>query len=388
MRSDTTVGSALRSRITILLLAVAVCCAVTVEMSPTGSLSLIGTDLGVPTPRIGVAVSSYAVGTAVAAIPLTALLGRFDLKRVVVFLGALFALTAAISGLAPTAGALQITRAINGAVHGGFFATVLAYGASVAPSTQAPRAMATILVGNAVALAAGVPLGNVVSQNASWQWTVFGPAVALAGTIAIVAATGARTSRQRDSDASSWRKVPAVVVALALLFGVALMGHFTLYTYLETLTTSRSDSPAFTPVTLTAYGVGVVAGTAVSGKLTTRFGLSGAAFVVALEALSILSYGVFTGEVPTLLLVMAIGCCFGLLPTIVQSHMLEASSVASRTFASSLAVVAFNLGIAGGGLLGGRALAMSVNMVWTLGALFLLISCLGFAVVATVVRRQ
>lgn len=357
-------------------LPVAVFFAVTVEMAPVGAVSTIARDLGAGVERVALGSTAYAAATAVVAVPGALLLRAAPLRRAVVVAGAVFAAAAALSVAAADLPAFLVTRALTGVAHGCFFPLALALAAR--SSVRPERAVAHVLLGNAGALALGVP---VVEALSTWSWRV--PLLVAAVAVALAAA-GAPPERVRAAaaDGRAGGAPPGAVLALAAAFALALAGHFTFYTFLTPLAESASSSAT---AVLGAYGVAVVVAALVAGPLSGRSRLPRACAVAAVEGVLLAALAATGAPVAVVAAGVVAGLCFGLLPALVQSEMLAIAGDRA-TLASAVAVVAFNVGIAAGAALGGAASSRGPGAPPLLGGALLVAAAVAIAACAVVQR--
>jgi MFS family permease len=84
----------------------------------------------------------------------------------------LFAVGSAVSGSAPTLGALIAGRAIQGAGGGAISILIEINVADLVPLRERPQYMSIILLAYTVAVCIGPSVGGVLAQHASWRWYV------------------------------------------------------------------------------------------------------------------------------------------------------------------------------------------------------------------------
>nr|WP_231126934.1 MFS transporter [Motilibacter aurantiacus] len=341
------------------LLGATIFAALTTEILPVGLLSEMGADLGVPESRVGLLVSVYAVVVVVGSIPLTALLVRWPRRTALVAV----LLTYAVSNLlvASAAGfwATLVARVLGGLAHAGVFSIVVALAVTAARPEQAGRAIAYVNAGNALALSFGVPLGTFLGTAVGWRW-----AFTLAGAGLLVLALGAArmlpaapapsAAGPALSIGAALRRPALLVVAVTIM--VFTLGHYTAYTYISPLLRNAGVPEAALGAALLAYGVGSLLGLSAAAALADRRlrpGLTGA-FALTVAALVALG-GPASSPWAATAAVFAWGVAFGALPTLLQTAALHATP-GSPDLAPSVVNSSWNVGIASGGLLGGRVL--------------------------------
>jgi DHA1 family L-arabinose/isopropyl-beta-D-thiogalactopyranoside export protein-like MFS transporter/DHA1 family inner membrane transport protein len=230
--------------------------------------------------------------------------------------------------------------------------------AGLFPAAVRGRMVARFSIGPALAPVLGVPFGTWLGQQAGWR-TAFAvmAAVGLAVAVAVVVllptfppADGG-AARGTAPDAGRYR-VLMVVTALAIT------GFMTFQTY---ITPFLLDVTGFAAPTLAGLlfvgGVAGVTGTVLVGRVLDSRPVG--ALVVPLGLMTTALLGLFAlGRLtaPTVALLAAGGLAFSAFAAAVQSRVLQVAP-GSTDLASAATSAAFNVGIAGGSLLGGVLLA-------------------------------
>jgi len=343
------------------VLTLATFAAVTAEVLPVGLLPIIATDLSTSESRVGLLVSAYAIVVAVASLPLTALLGRWPRR---------WALTALLVGYAAGNAVFAVTsdywvavaaRLLAGLAHAGFFSVTIGAAISLVPPARAGRVTALVFGGVTLAFAGGVPAGTALGTAVGWRWAVAGIAgvlLLLAGLVAVLLpaspppAAAAPTSVRQVLRRRPVQLVAAVSVLLTL-------GHYTAFTYVSPILRAAGIGEDHVSLVLFGYGAAGALGLALAGALADRIPRSALVGTAALVGLSLGAIGI--AGTSTALVVGATvvwGVAFGAQPTLLQTAARRASADAGD-FAPGLTNATTNVGIAGGGLLGGRELAAS-----------------------------
>ena len=164
----------------------------------------------------------------------------------------------------------MLTRFLSGFPHGAFFGIGSLVAASMVPKERRTWAVAMMLIGLGAANVVGVPLTTMLGQNVGWQapyWVVGG-----IGVVTVLALWAWVPWQPLDGAASMRGELTALTrlqVWLALLIGVVgFGGMFATYSYIAPTMTELSRFPAaFVPVVLAIYGVGMVSGMLVSGRV-------------------------------------------------------------------------------------------------------------------------
>jgi len=344
----------------------------TTEFVVVGLVPDLAADLDVGVPTVGLLITGYALGIALAGPILAAATGRVERKRLLLALMGLFIAGNAAAGLAPDFALLLAARILTSFSHALFVSVAIALAISLVPRGRQASAIAAIFAGLTVALAVGVPLGTFVGENLGWRVPFF--VVALFGTVAFVAdavllpraaAEELTPIRARLQMLTKPRLLAALVVA-TLGFGGQILAYSYISPFLETIT---KTPPSELSLLLLVFGVAAAIGTFAAGPLGDRWPVGSVAAGLVLLALVLLAMTFVAGNgvaaIVGLVLWGALG--FGLAPLI--QNLVNLSSPGVITITGSLAVSAFNLGIAGGSVFGGLVVArLGVGSVTWVGA--------------------
>jgi len=249
-------------------------------------------------------------------------------------------------------------RMLGGLAHAGLFSVVFAAAVSAVPPSRAGRAVTFVSAGNAVGLAVGVPLGTAVGSAVGLRVT-FAAAAALMAVLAVLilvvlprAAPPAATTA--DPVLSAVRRGPLLIVAVIVV--CTTLGHYTPYTYLTPAILAAGVAPGRVSVVLFGYGAAVVVGLTLAGVVVDRHPVRGLQTAVALTAASVFAVGLaHASTAATVSAVVVWGAAFGALPTLLVTAALRAAPD-SPDAAPAVVNTTFNIGIAGGALVGAREL--------------------------------
>lgn len=340
----------------------AVFTAIATEVLPVGLLPLMSQGLGVTQARIGLLVSTYAVAVAVASIPLAAFLMRWPARSVLVSLLLTYALSNAALAAATGYWVAFGARLLGGLSHAGFFSVVFSAAVDLVPRARAGRAVAVVSARNALSLALGVPLGTALGVAVGWRWAfVLASLVmlALAVTVAVVLPAGA-------PPAAAEGRLPVLaairqrrLLLFATMVVVLTVGHYTAYTYLTSLLSGAGVAQSSVSLVLFGYGAAGLLGLAAAGVTVDRHPRAALSAAVLLLASSLFVLGLFSDRLVVVVVAVALwGLGFGALPTLVQAVGLQATP-RSRDAAPAVVNATFNIGIAAGGVIGGRELLVA-----------------------------
>ena len=341
------------------LLALATACFIGMmtEAMPAGLLPQIGADLKVSEALTGQLVTAYAIGSILAAIPLTAMTRAWRRRRVLLLaIGGFFVLntvTALSTNYAITLGA----RFFAGVFAGLLWALVAGHASRMAPEHLRGRAIAIAMVGAPIALSLGIPLSTVLGHTLGWR-SAFGVMSAL--TVCLLAWVrfgvpdfpGVTASRQVSI--GKVFGIPGVKSVLFVTLAYAL-SHNALYTYIAPYVVSAGMS-ANLQTALFVFGMSAVVGIWIVGMLVDRWLRELALASVAMFCLA--AAAMFVWPASPLVVYASIaawGLSFGGAGTLYQNASANAAGEAADV-AQSIFVTTWNVAIAGGGLVGGAML--------------------------------
>jgi DHA1 family inner membrane transport protein len=284
--------------------------------------------------------------------------------------------------LADTYGALMGVRFLAGLPHGAFFGIGSVVAAGLVEHDRRTWAVAMILGGLGVANVVGVPLATVLGQRVAWEAPYV--VVGFIGLLTVVALARWLPHQPASGDESMRGELRALhrgQVWLALLIGtVGFGGMFAMYSYIApTMTELAGLDESHIPWVLAGYGVGMVTGMVVSGRVARWGILRGIATVLALIAVLL---AVFGTAAHTLWLAVALVYALGVLPSILvpllQTRLMDVAHE-GQGLAAALNHSTLNLANALGAWLGSLVLTWG----WGYGAPSLVgavLACLGLLV--------
>ncbi|MFT9198611.1 MFS transporter, partial [Gluconobacter oxydans] len=204
------------------------------EALPAGLLPQMGRSLNVSDAMVGQLVTLYAIGSLVAAIPLTSVTQSWRRRRLLLLAIGGFAVVNTITAVSTSYVLTLAARFLAGISAGLLWALLAGYASRmVAPALQG-RAIAVAMVGTPLALSFGIPLGTLLGTMVGWRYT-FGIMTALTGGLlgwVVVAVPDFPGQRQgRHLTLRHVFLMPGVrrVLSVTLLF---VLAHNILYTYI------------------------------------------------------------------------------------------------------------------------------------------------------------
>lgn len=324
------------------------------EAMPAGLLPQMGEGLDVSPALVGQLVTLYALGSLLAAIPLTLLTRGWRRRPLLLVAIGGFALVNSVTALSSHYGLTLGARFFAGVFAGLLWALLAGYASRmVAPHLQG-RAIAVAMLGAPLALSLGVPAGTFLGTVAGWRLSF-----AIMTGLTLVLLIWARWqlpdfAGEPPGKRLGMREVltlPGIRPVLWVTFTYVL-AHNILYTYIAPLLAPAAITADIDRVLL-VFGLAVLlsiwlAGLLIDRWLHTLLLISCALFGLIAVALA------FWINIPAVIYVAIAlwGLAFGGLPALLQTALAK-SAGASADAAQSMLVTVWNLGIAGGGLAGG-----------------------------------
>lgn len=338
----------------LLALAMAAFITILTEALPAGLLPQMAQGLAVSEAWVGQTVTVYAIGSLVAAIPLT--LATQGIRRRPLLLAAMagFFVANTVTTLSTSFALTMLARFLAGVAAGLLWALLAGYAARMVPECQRGRAIAIAMVGTPLALSLGVPAGAFLGALAGWR-VCFGIMSAMALILMVwVRVQVPDFDGQTKGRQLSLGRVVALPGIRPVLFVVLafVLAHNMLYTYIAPFLAAAGMAER-TDVVLLVFGVASLAGIWIVGVLIDRH-------LRVLTLASTLLFGVAAialgvgSEVPAIVhaAVGLWGLAFGGAATLFQTALAKAAGDAAD-IAQSMLVTAWNTAIAGGGLVGG-----------------------------------
>ncbi|WP_205206681.1 MFS transporter [Asaia sp. As-1742] len=341
----------------LLALATAGFITILIEALPAGLLPQMGRSLNVSDAMVGQLVTLYAIGSLVAAIPLTSATQGWRRRRLLLLAIGGFALVNTITAVSTSYVLTLAARFLAGVSAGLLWALLAGYASRMVVPALQGRAIAVAMVGTPLALSFGIPLGTFLGTMVGWRYT-FGIMTALSvGLLGWVVAVVPDFAGQRQGRHLTLRHVflmPGVrrVLSVTLLF---VLAHNILYTYIAPFLI-RAGMGGQVDTVLFVFGltalVGIwLVGTLIDHWLRTLVLASIALFMIAGCILG------FAGTSPIAIYVGIVlwGLSFGGAATLFQTASARAAGEGAD-IAQSMIVTVWNAAIAGGGIVGGLLL--------------------------------
>ena len=330
-------------------------------------LPYVATDLHISIATAGHLISAYALGVCAGA-PALVLTRKFQLKNTLLCLVALIVVGNSLAAISPNYATMMIARFISGLPHGAYFGVGSIIASKLAKEGKSTEAISIMVAGMTIANLLGVPLGTSLSSLLSWRG-VFG-SVGIGGLAVLF---------------YIWRWVPQVEKlpnngfkgqfrflksgAPWLIIAGTMLGNggiFCWYSYIHPLLTDVAGfSEASITLLMILAGLGMVCGTLVGGRLSSRFapGLV-AALTQGCAALILLSI-FFLAPYPLPMVLLMCLCTMALFAvSSPQQFLVIRYSQGGELLGAASIQVAFNLGNALGAYCGGLPLEMGLGYTY------------------------
>ena len=354
-------------------------CIVT-ETLPAGLLPLMSDGLGITPALAGQTVTAYALGSVIAAIPLTIATQQWRRRNVLLLTIVGFLVFNSITAVSNDYALTLVARFFAGAAAGLAWSLLAGYARRMVQPDQQGRAMAIAMVGTPIALSLGVPLGTWMGGLLGWR-TAFAAMSAL--TVVLIVWVLVKVPDYPGQSAAQrvpLRKVlttPGVRPVLATVMAW-MLAHNILYTYVAPFAANAGLAERV-DVLLLVFGVSALIGIGVAAKRVERHLRSTVLVSLATFFVICVTLAFLQQLQPVVYVCVAIwGLTFGGAATLLQTALADSAGEGADV-ALSLNVVAWNLVIAGGGVMGGVLLDQWGAQTFPAAMAFLL--AVGFCIV-------
>ncbi|MER6814656.1 MFS transporter [Spirillospora sp. NPDC000708] len=324
------------------------------ETLPAGVLPAMSDGLHVSESAAGQAVTVYAAGTALTAIPLTAATAGWRRKRLLLASMAGFAAANTVTAVSSDYPLTLIARFVAGVAAGLAWALLAGYARRLAPARLQGKAVAVAMSGIPVALSLGVPAGTFVGGALGWR----SPFLIMTGLTAVLLGWIVATVPDHPGQPSQERPgmlraltVPGVAPVLFVTL-VFVLAHTILYAYIAAFL-KHVGMGGSTDLVLLAFGIASLVSIWFTGARIDRR-------LRALAVASVLLVGAAAGvlavpahdEALVYLAALLWGLGWGGVPTLLQTAAADAGGSAADA-AQAMLVTVWNVAMAAGGIVGG-----------------------------------
>lgn len=330
------------------------------EFVVAGLVSAISADLHESISHVGSTIAAYALGAAIGAPIITAMLASWRDKSVLLLTLAVLAVGSVVINLAPDILTLHGIRFTIGLAHGVFMAVASNAAVKLVDPVRAGRALSLVWIGLTLSIAFGVPIGTFFGSY--WSWRMVFLAIGGLGLISTVGlillmcqqpASTQRTNSLKQGLAALLHRELLMAATIAMLVSVATFSFFTFVSpFLLDITRIQ---PQVLSIAMLVFGVCSILGNLLGGYLVDAFNadrcLLGGLTALMLNLLSLHVWG--DSMIAAVTLVGLLGVVFFAIVTMSTLRMLRLAHhyiPQSSAVASGLNIASFNLGTALGGV--------------------------------------
>ena len=327
----------------------------TTEYIPIALLSDIGATFNMPPTEVGIMITVYAWIVALLSLPLMLATKNIERRKLLLVLFAFFTISHIVSYFAQSFEILLVSRIGIALTHAVFWSITASLAVRVAPQGKGNQALGLLSTGTVMAMVAGIPLGRVIGQHSSWQFSFLLIGLCAAAVMGILAKNlpllpSVNTGSLKSLPGLLKRKNLMLLYALTVLL---ITTHFTAYSYIEPFVLQAgSFAPEQVTIVLSLYGLAGFAASYLFGKWFAkhqRIFLLTSVSVIMASTLCLLPLAAY--QIAVYALVFVWGIAIVVLSLGMVSKVLDFASDATDV-ANSIYSGLYNVGIGGGALLG------------------------------------
>ncbi|WP_142271437.1 MFS transporter [Mycobacterium sp. AT1] len=329
----------------------------TAEMFPIGVLTDVSSDLHTTESGAGRMLTVYALVAGVAILPTVALTRHLDRRVVLVGSLVVLAVSQAVLAFASNLPTALAARAIAAVPHGLLWSTVPIVAVSLVSEDRQGRATAQVFLGGSAALVGGAPLMTGLAAWIGWR-----PAAGVLAAVAMVlgvllrvilpASPPGEEASEPTPRESSWI---TCVVRVCVLTVAVVTASYVPYTFFSVMAQPYGFHAWSLGGLQIAFGVAGLLAVALIGRIIDR----SPDFALTLTVAGLVTaFGVVALEPPMPVFVIGVilwGAALACVAPTMQTAALR-SGPGDQVMASALYVLAFQIGISAGSLLGGIVL--------------------------------
>lgn len=324
------------------------------ETLPAGLLPQMAAGLNISSALAGQTVTAYALGSLIAAIPLTIATQGWRRRNVLLLATAGFLIFNSITALSANYWLTLTARFLAGVAAGLSWSLLAGYARRMVAIHQQGKGMAIAMVGTPIALSLGLPLGTWLGGVLGWR-----SAFAVISVLTLVLVVWVLAKVPDYPGQSRHERMPLLKVLTTtgvrpvLSVVIAwMLAHNILYTYIAPFLQLAGLSSQVDLVLL-VFGLSALLAIAVIGRLIDHHLRSSVLVSLAVFALVSLGFMGFSHIPAVLYLGVAVwGLTFGGAATLLQTALADTAGEGAD-IALSMNVVAWNGAIAAGGITGG-----------------------------------
>ncbi|WP_235529651.1 MFS transporter [Sphingomonas sp. Leaf242] len=328
--------------------------AILTETLPAGLLPHMAAGLDVSESLAGQTVTVYAVGSLLAAIPLTLYTQGWRRKPTLLVAIVGFLIFNCVTAVSTSYALTLVARFMGGVAAGLGWGIIAGYARRMVVAPLRGKALAIAMVGTPLALSIGVPLGAMLGTTLGWRMA-FGlmsitTLILIGWVLWQVPDFPGQPAEQRLSIARVFR-TPGVRTVLVTLFAW-ITAHNILYTYIAPVA-ALSGVQGRLDLVLLGFGVAALVGIWVTGVLIDRALRPLVLVSLTVFAAVSLAFGLFAASpVATIAATILWGLSFGGAATQLQTALADAAGD-GVDLANAMLTTTWNGAIAAGGMVGG-----------------------------------
>lgn len=372
--------STFRQNLLIVILSLGVFGIINTEMGVVGIVPQIAERFAVSVPAAGWVVSIFALMVAAAAPVMPLLLSRFERRRLMLLILALFTLCNLAALFAVQFWQLLAARALPALLHPVYVSMAFTLAARAAGPGHEARGIARIFVGVSAGMVLGVPAAAWITNN--WSYEAAMALFALINAL-VLAATWLVISPQPGATARIGRQLSLLkrpVLILSVLSFVfingAMFGFFSFMSdFLHHISGLDFDRIS---LLLLGYGLSNICGNLIGGRL---FDQHRRFYTLALPALMlglyVLLFAAGGSAAAAVIILLTVGLCAGFV-NIAGQYLILSAAPEAPDFANGLFLTAANFGTMSGTVLCGVFIALRDTRFSLIGAFIYLALALIF----------
>ncbi len=325
------------------------CCAFvfnTSEFMPIGLLTDIAASFSLTESQAGIMISVYAWGVMLLSLPLMVFASRFEFKRMLLGVLAVFSLGQFLSAVAPTYPILVCARLVVACAHAVFWSVASIMASRLVDTRHGALAISMIATGSSIAQIFGLPLGRAIGLAVGWRMTF-----AVVGVLSAIAVVYQATvfpampagERFTVKQLPELLKNPLLIALYAVTVFMAT-GYYAGYSYIEPFLAqvAHVDAGAIT-MTLTAFGCSGLLGSWLFGRLFDGHRFPFLAITLSGVPAALLLMAPAASALVLVLAVCALwGCCATAFNVAFQAELIKHTPADSSAVAMSIFSGLFN----------------------------------------------
>ena len=331
----------------------------TTEFVPIGLLSDIAADFGMGESQTSLLITVYAWFVAVMSLPLMLAVGKYDFRKILLGVIALFIVSHAVSAVSANFTMLMASRLGVACSHAIFWSIMSPLAVHIAPEGKREAALGMIITGTSLAMIVGMPMGRVIGLHLGWRVTfgcVGGAAMLAFVLLALMFPPVPNNQNASVKSLPALLKSPILTGIYVFIF-LAVTAHYAGYSYIEPfLKQVAGMSDGLTTLTLMLFGMAGVGSSVLFSKFYANHRRAFFSFIVAgvpaaLFLMRPLAFNVYAA----IAFCVAWGLVFMMFNLVTEFETIRNSPEAT-TVAVSIYSSIFNIGIGGGAFVGGMVI--------------------------------